>query len=413
MSGPNRIGAIDVLIVGAGHAGAHTAIALRRERFAGSILMVGAEPDLPYERPPLSKDYLTGDRAFEHMQLRPADFYEGRDIWLRLGTRVERIDPVRRHAFLSDGTRIGFRTMVWATGGRPRRLGCPGHDLAGVHTIRTRDDVDRFRSELASVRDVVIVGGGYIGLETAAALRKLGKDVTIVEQQDRVLARVAGETLSRFYEGEHRRQGAVVRLSQEVACIEANGGRSCAVRLDSGERLPADAVVVGVGIVPEVGPLALAGAASSNGVHVDSWCRTSLSGIFAVGDVARHCNRFADNQWVRIESVQNAADQAATVARCITGTPAAYDSVPWFWSTQYDLKLQTVGLSQGYDEEIVRGDPATASFSIVYLRAGTVVALDCVNAPRDYVQGRFLVGSEAAPDKALLADMSIALKDLA
>ena len=413
MSEEDRTETVDVLIVGAGHAGAQTAIALRREGFGGSILIVGLESDLPYERPPLSKDYLIGSKPFESMIIRPRAFYEAQQIRLCLGTKVEGVDPVYHRALLSDRSSVLYGALVWAAGGTPRRLACSGHDLPSVHAIRTRSDVDRFRSELPDVRNVVVVGGGYIGLEAAAALRKLGKDVTIVEMQDRVLARVAGEPLSRFYEAEHRRHGVKLRLGEEVECIEEEDCLLSAVRLARGERLPADAVVVGVGIVPETGVLAAAGAACANGIDVDEFCRTSLPAIFAVGDVARHRNRYASFQWVRIESVQNAADQAATVARYLAGKPSAYDAVPWFWSTQYDLRLQTVGLTQGYDDLIVRGDMSAGSFSVIYFRERKVIALDCVNASRDYVQGKALVALGAEPDRASLLDITVPLKSLA
>ena len=405
--------AVDVLIVGAGHAGVQTAIGLRRENFAGSILIIGDEHDLPYERPPLSKGYLSGGKTFDQILLRSADFYAARGVRLRLGARVDRIDPAEHRAHLGDGTTIAYRSMVWATGGRPRRLSCPGGDLPGVYAVRTRTDVDRLRSALPTVGETVIIGGGYIGLETAAVLRKLGKTVTVVEAQDRVLARVAGAPLSRFYEEEHRRRGVVFHLGAQVSRLEERGGRVAGVRLADGEFLPADAVLVGIGIVPEVGALEGTGARCSDGVEVDEFCRTSLADVFAVGDVARHQNKYSCTGSVRIESVQNASDQAATVARYLAGRPAAHDVVPWFWSTQFDLRLQTVGLSAGFEDMLVRGDPAERSFSVIYLRQGRVVALDCVNAARDYVQGKSLIVSRRMVDRLRLTDVTTPLKELA
>ncbi|MEH3123579.1 MAG: FAD-dependent oxidoreductase [Sphingomonas phyllosphaerae] len=402
----------DVVIVGGGHAGAAAAIALRQEKFAGSIAVIGAEPELPYERPPLSKEYLAGDKPFERILIRPAAFWEERAVAMLLGTRVEAADAAAMTIRTDDGRTIGYGTLIWATGGEPRRLTCDGHHLDGLHTVRTRADVDRLLAELPDTRDVVIVGGGYIGLEAAAALTKLGKSVTLVEALDRVLARVAGEPLSRFYEAEHRAQGVRVLLGAAVQCIEGDA-RVSGVRLASGEVLRADMVIVGIGIIPSVAPLAKAGAVTGNGVVVDECCRTTLPDIYAIGDCAAHGNRFADGATIRLESVQNANDQASVVARTIVGREAVYDAVPWFWSNQYDLKLQTVGLASGFDQAVVRGRPEERSFSVIYLRAGRVIAIDAVNAVRDYVQGRALVLAGTQAPVEALADKTRPLKELA
>jgi 3-phenylpropionate/trans-cinnamate dioxygenase ferredoxin reductase subunit len=257
---------------------------------------------------------------------------------------------------------------------------------------------------LAGTTRIAVIGGGYIGLEAAAVLAKLGKQVTVLEALDRVLARVAGVALSRFYEAEHRAHGVDVRLGAMVDCIEGRDGRVTAVRLADGEIVSAELVIVGIGIIPAVDPLRAAGAECSNGVAVDEYGHTSLPDIWAIGDCALHSNSFAEGPPIRLESVQNAGDMAMTVAKALTGELTPYQAVPWFWSNQYDLRLQTVGLSAGHDQGIVRGDPTTRSFSIVYLRNGRVVALDCVNAAKDYVQGRRLVGERAAIDPSRLAD---------
>ena len=402
----------DVLIVGGGHGGAQCAIALRQLGFAGSILIVGAEPELPYERPPLSKEYLAGEKAFERMLIRPAAFWQERQVAMHLGREVVAVDPETRRVTLSDGATIGYGDLVWAAGGAARRLGCEGADLARVHSVRSRDDVDRMIAELPDAERAVVVGGGYIGLEVAAVLRKLGKPVTVLEAMDRVLARVAGAPVSHFYEAEHRAHGVEVRTGVTVDGIVGEGA-AAGVRLAGGEILPADMVIVGIGIAPAVAPLIAAGAQGGNGVDVDDHCRTSLPHVYAIGDCAAHESRFAGGARVRIESVQNATDQAAVAARAIAGAPEPYAAVPWFWSNQYDLKLQTVGLSIGHDDLVVRGDPAGRRFSVVYLRQGRVVALDCVNAIKDYVQGRKLVVEAIAPDRALLADPDVPLKALA
>ncbi|HWI85284.1 MAG TPA: FAD-dependent oxidoreductase [Sphingomonas sp.] len=402
----------DILIVGAGHAGAQVAIALRQNKFAGSIAIIGDEPELPYERPPLSKDYLAGEKPFDRLLIRPPAFWHEREIEMLTGRRVIAVDAGAHQVTTADGRVIGYGNLVWATGGSPRRLTCSGHDLAGVHAIRNRADVDRLVGELPTTAHVVVIGGGYIGLEAAAVLTKLGKKVTVLEALDRVLARVAGEPLSRFYEAEHRAHGVDIRLGAKVECIEEANGRATGVRLADGELLRCEMVIVGIGIVPAVEPLLAAWAVGGNGVDVDICCRTSLPGVFAIGDCALHANAFAGGAEIRLESVQNANDMASAVARTLAGMPTEYHAVPWFWSNQYDLRLQTVGLSLGYDTTVLRGDPATRSFSLIYLKSGRVIALDCVNRVRDYVQGRTLVLEGATPDPSRIADSEVALKEL-
>ena len=401
----------DVLIVGGGHAGAQAAIQLRQLGFAGSVAIVGEEPDPPYERPPLSKEYLSGDKSFERILVRPPAFWAERGIDLLLGRGVVAVGAPERRVTTAAGERIGYGALIWAAGGHPRRLTCAGHDLAGVHSVRTRADVDLLRDGLATTERVVVVGGGYIGLEAASVLRKLGKAVTLIEALPRVLARVAGERLSRFFEERHRAEGVDLRLDTAVARILGDG-RARGVELASGAIVPADMVIVGIGILPAVAPLLAAGATGGNGVRVDASCRTALPDVYAIGDCALHANRFAAGAEVRLESVGNANDMANTAARAITGEPATTDAVPWFWSNQYDLKLQTVGLSVGHDAEVLRGDPAAGGFSLVYLRQGRVVALDCVNSVRDYVQGRRLVVEGVSAEPARLADPAVPLKAL-
>ena len=404
--------AADVVIVGTGHGGAQAAIALRQLGFTGSILMVGRDSEPPYERPPLSKEYLAGEKPFERILIRPPQFWEERGVALMLGTNVSKVDPAAKELAVSGGGTIGYGTLVWAAGGDARRLSCPGAQLASIHTVRDKADVDRLSADLAAgARQAVVIGGGYIGLEAAAVLRKLGCEVTLIEMQDRVLARVAGEDLSRFFEAEHRAFGVDVRLSAEVEAIDGEE-RVTAVRLAGGETIPCDLVVVGVGIVPAVGPLIAAGAAGANGVDVDAYCRSRLRVVFAVGDCAAHANAWANGAVIRLESVQNANDMASTAARAICGDPQPYEAVPWFWSNQYDLRLQTVGFSLGQDATVLRGDPASRSFSVVYLRGGAVIALDCVNRTKDYAQGRRLVEARAVVAPEALMDAEVPLKEL-
>ncbi|MCP3730049.1 FAD-dependent oxidoreductase [Sphingomonas sp. MG17] len=401
----------DIVIVGAGHGGAQAAVALRQNKFEGSIAVIGDEPELPYERPPLSKEYFQGEKTFERIMIRPAAFWAERNVEMLLNRRVVSVDPEAHSVTTADGATIGYGQLIWATGGSPRKIPCAGNDLTGVHTVRTRADADRMTAELDGLTQAVVIGGGYIGLEAAAVLAKFGKKVVLLEALDRVLARVAGEDLSRFYEAEHRAHGVEVRLGAAIDSIEGDGKVS-GVRMKDGEVIPAQMVIVGIGIIPAVEPLIAAGAEGGNGVAVDHQCRTSLPNIFAIGDCALHSNGFADDMPIRLESVQNANDQATLVAKTIMGQELAYDAVPWFWSNQYDLKLQTVGLSTGHDATVLRGDPANRSFSVIYLKEGRVIALDCVNATRDYVQGRKLVVDRLSPDPAKLADAEMLLKEL-
>ena len=401
----------DVLIVGAGHAGAQAAILLRQHGFEGSIGLVGAEPDLPYERPPLSKDYLAGEKSADRLLIRPAPFWPERGIDLIPSTRIAGLDPEAKTASTEDRRSFGYGKLIWAAGGTPYRLSCDGADLQGVHVVRCRSEVDTIRNELPQARRIAVIGGGYIGLETAAVLNTLGKEVILLEAMDRLLSRVAGPEISRFYEAEHRAHGVDIRLGAKVEAIEGST-RAEAVRLSSGERIEADMVIVGIGIAAAVGPLERAGAVYGNGVHIDEYCRTSLADIYAVGDCAAHQNRFAGGSRIRLESVQNAHDQAATAVKHILGRPEPYDAIPWFWSNQYDLRLQTVGISTWYDATVVRGSPEARSFSVVYLRQGRVIALDCVNATRDYVQGRKLILEGIAADREKLADPTVPLKEL-
>ena len=405
----------DVAIVGTGHGGAQAAIALRQHGHEGSIMMIGRDDAPPYERPPLSKEYLAGDKGFERIMIRPESFWADKAIGLRLGAAVTGIDPAAHRLTLSDGGHVTYGKLIWSGGGDPRRLPVPGAVLPGVFYVRDKADADAMMAALAAgAKRAVVIGGGYIGLEAAAVLRKLDCEVVLVEMLPRLLARVAGEELSTFYAEEHRRQGVDVRLETGVhAVLGEEAGRVTGVRLDNGEEVPCDMVIVGIGVVPAVAPLIAAGAAGTNGVDVDEFCRTTLDDIYAIGDCAAHANDFADGAVIRLESVQNAHDMANTVARKIMGDPQPYHALPWFWSNQYDLKLQTAGLSLGFDATVLRGDPDTRKFTVVYLKDGKPIAFDCVGTMKDYVQARTLLESGVGRlDPALLTDPEVALKDL-
>ncbi|MEO1044759.1 MAG: FAD-dependent oxidoreductase [Pseudomonadota bacterium] len=407
----------DTIIVGAGHAGAQTAIALRQYGYEGSIALVGDEKHLPYERPPLSKEYLSGDKEFDRMALRPEKFWQERDITMMLGRRVSSVTSGLNEITLSDDSLLRYGKLVWAGGGAPRMLDCPGSHSHNVFGLRRKSDSDAISAALADAENIVIIGGGFIGLEVAAVAAKAGKAVTVVELQDRLLSRVCGEAIADYYQALHQQHGVAIRLGTRAEKFITNdAGLATSILLDDGTSLACDMVVFGIGIIPETGPLIADGAMGGNGIDVDGLCRTSLSDIYAIGDCANHANPYANGAHIRLESVQNANDQAKTVALDIVGKSKPYKEMPWFWSNQYDARLQTVGIAIGHDEEIIRGDPASGNFSVIYLKDDRVIALDCVNKTKDYVQGRALIEAAVEEgeelDKGQLGDPEIPLKEV-
>jgi 3-phenylpropionate/trans-cinnamate dioxygenase ferredoxin reductase component len=402
----------DVLIVGSGQAGVQTALSLRQGGFAGTIGITGAEEQLPYERPPLSKSFLRGEAEVDEFLFRSHDYWEKNGIELVLGRVVESVDPAAHQVLTEEGHRVNYHHLVWAAGGRARTLSLPGADLDGVFSLRTYLDAARLREKLAPAKRAVIIGGGYIGLEAAAAFAERGVEVTVIEVQERLLARVTCAEVSAFYAGLHRDHGTRILLSSGVEQILGSDGRVTGVELSDGTRLDADFVIVGVGLIPNVEPLSAAGIQTTNGVDVDADCRTSAPDVFAIGDCANLENPFAGGNRVRLESVPNAVEHAKTVANAILSAPATATAPPWFWSHQFDVKLQTVGLQGGHDERVLRGDPASGKFSVIYLRNSSVIALDCINSVADFAQGKQLVQKAitATPDE--LADPSVPLKNL-
>ncbi|MBS0482345.1 MAG: oxidoreductase [Proteobacteria bacterium] len=402
----------DIVIVGAGHAGAQCAISLRQNGFLGTISIIGREEEFPYERPPLSKEYFAREKTFNRLLIRPAEFWREKDISMRLGIEVVGVDPSTKTLRCSDGQTVSYGRLVWAAGGDPRKLTCPGSTLKGIHAVRTRADCDDLVAEVdRGVRKIAIIGGGYIGLEAAAVLRKMDVDVVLFESLDRVLSRVAGTELSAFYETVHRENGVDLRTGVTVDAIVGED-RVEGVRLSDGSIVAVEAVVVGIGIVPSVGPLLAAGAEGGNGILVDEYCRTSVPDVYAIGDCAAFSCLHADKAVIRVESVQNANDQASCVARHICGDPVPYQAFPWFWSNQYDLRLQTAGLSIGYDETVVRGQLSDREFSVAYLKRGRIIAIDCINATKDYVYGRKLIEAGARPSPSELSKPEIQMKDI-
>jgi 3-phenylpropionate/trans-cinnamate dioxygenase ferredoxin reductase component len=401
-----------IVIAGGGQAAVQAVDTLRRKGFAGKLTIVAEEPWLPYQRPPLSKKYLAGALERERLLIRPAQFFADHAVSTHTGRRVVDIAPHERNVRLDDGLVLPWDALVLATGARPRRLNVPGAELEGIHYLRTIADADRIRTACAGEGRAVIIGGGYIGLEVAATARELGMEVTVLEMADRVMNRVTCPEVSVFYEAEHARRGVRIRCNQTVRALHghAGGARVHTVLTEQGEEYPADLVIVGVGVVPADELAKAAGLDCENGVVTDVYCRTSHEAIYAAGDCASHLNR-QYGRHLRLESVDNAFEQGSTVATNLLGTPTAHDKVPWFWSDQFDLKLIIVGVAHGYDTAIVRGAPASRSFSVCYLRGGEFIAIDSINAPKDQMAARKLIAAHARPDLTRLADPGIALKD--
>lgn len=399
-----------ILIVGAGQAAIQAIDTLRRKGFSGQLTLVGEEPWLPYQRPPLSKKYLSGAMEREKLLIRPQSFYQDHRVQTHLGRRALEIDRQRRSVRLDDGTAVGYDALLLATGSAPRHIPVSGAGLAGVHLLRNIADVERIRADLASARSLVIIGAGYIGLEVAGTAREMGLAVTLLEQTNRVLSRVTAPQISAFYESEHTTQGVRVICGAEVRALEGSQGRVRTVVCEDGSAHEADVVLVGIGVGPRDDLAQAAGLDCLNGIVVDQHCRTSDPNIYAAGDCTSHPS-IHYGRHVRLESVDNAFEQASSAALNILGMPTPHDKVPWFWSDQYDLKMIIVGLSQGYDEAITRGSPASRSFSVCYLREGELIAVDTVNAPKDQMAARKLVAARARPDRAKLAEPDIPLRD--
>ena len=397
------------VIVGAGHAGGQTAISLRQAGYEGRIVICGAEPVPPYQRPPLSKKYLSGELALARVFLRPESFYSGNDIELRLGNAAGEIAPERRTVVLEDGESFAFTDLVIATGSRPRRLDAPGTDLGNIFYLRSLEDSDAIRNALVAGRRLVVVGGGYIGLEIASTAKGLGLEVCVIEAADRILARVTAPEMSAYYTRAHRARGVDVRLSTLITSFEGNGTVRSVVCAD--ETIPADIVVIGIGIVPNAALAASAGIRCDDGIVVDERCATSADHVYAVGDCTRHPNPIL-GRTLRLESVQNALEQARTAASNIAGTPSKYEQVPWFWSDQFDLKLQMVGMSQGHDTIVQRGSMDADDFAMFYLKEGVLIAVDAVNRPREFMACRKLVPQRPRIDPAKLADESIPMQEM-
>jgi 3-phenylpropionate/trans-cinnamate dioxygenase ferredoxin reductase subunit len=396
-----------MVIVGAGHAAGQAAASLRQEGFDGDIVIIGDEPHIPYQRPPLSKQYLAGEHGLERVYLRPAKFYQDKNVTVKTSTRVATIDPASKIVTTDGGETIPYHKLLLATGARPRQLTIPGHDLRGIHYLRGIDDVDNIRGGMESGRKLVIVGGGYIGLEVAAVAVAHGLEVHVLEMEQRILQRVTTERMSAYYHQLHESRGVHIHTGAAVTAFKGNGHVEAVLCGD--EEFPAELVIVGIGVIPNTEVARAAGIACDNGVLVDDHCRTSAAEVFAAGDCTNHPNPLLGRR-LRLESVPNAMEQARVAAANMCGGDKAYASIPWFWSDQYELKLQMVGFSTDGDTEVVRGNMADNCFAVFYLRAGAVVAVDAVNSPREFMICKQLIGRQVDP--GMLADPQADLKGL-
>jgi len=398
------------IIIGASHAAAQLAPSLRQQGWEGKIIVIGDEPYVPYHRPPLSKAFLSGEKDVDGLLIRPAAIYEKNNIEFKLGARVEVIDRAHKTVTLQSGEVLNYDKLALCTGSRVRKVTLPGTDLEGVHYLRDIRDVEGIKQHVGKGKKAVIVGGGYIGLETASVLNKLGMNVTVLEMAPRVLARVTAPELSEFYTRVHTDEGVTIKTGIAVSGLEGKGQVQKVLCAD-GSSFDADLVVIGVGIIPNVELAEACGLNVDNGIVVDEFARTNDPDIVAAGDVTNHPNKYY-NRRLRLESVPNATDQAKSAAASICGKDVEYSSLPWFWSDQYDLKLQIAGLSQGYDQVVIRGDRDSRNFAAFYLQEGKLISADCVNRPQEFMISKRLIADQIPVDAEKLADESIAPKEL-
>ncbi len=396
-----------MVIVGGGQAAGQNVASLRQAGYEGEIVLIGDESHPPYQRPPLSKQYLSGEHGVERVHLRPPTFYQDKNIDLKLGVTVTDIDTQSHQVKCSSGENIEYEKLLIATGSRPRILNAPGSELPGIFYLRTIDDVDRIREAMSSARSVCILGGGYIGLEVASVAITSGLNVTVLEMEDRILQRVTTPEMSNFYHELHSAHG--VNILTNTAAQGFSGDGKVEQVLCGEQRIKADLVIIGIGIIPNVELADAAGIYCENGIVVDDHCQTSEADIFAAGDCSNHPNPILQRR-LRLESVPNAMEQARVAAANMLGGNTTYSSIPWFWSDQYDLKLQMVGFSSDGDAQIVRGDKSANQFAVFYLKDGAVVAVDAVNSPREFMVCKQLYGQTV--DQAQLQDSNVDLKTL-
>jgi len=400
----------NIVIVGAGHAAGQIMVTLRQRKYDGKITLIGEEEHYPYQRPPLSKKFLAGELSVERLYVKPPSFYDNPDVELHFGTTVASIDLAGKTVIDADNNAYRYENLIIATGARVRKLDVPGSELSGVHYLRNIQDVVAMHKYMCEGKRLVIIGAGYIGLEVAAVASGKGVHVTVIEMAERVMSRVVSEQVSEFYQSEHRQHGVNLMLSTGLTGFSGNAALE-QVDLTDGTSLAADCILICIGVIPNVELAGDAGLEVDNGIRVDDRCRTSDDSVYAVGDCTNHPNELL-GQRLRLESVHNALEQAKTVARNICGDDMLYAQVPWFWSDQYDLKLQIAGISQGYDQTVLRGDPASRSFSCLYLRDRQLIAIDSINSPRDFIQSKPLIANHAIISPDTLANVELALKDM-
>ena len=396
-----------IIIIGAGQAAGQAAASLRQEGYEGSITIFGEENQAPYQRPPLSKAYLSGELGMDRVLVRPEKFYTDKAISLHTGTRVEAVDPAGKTVTTADGETHAYHKLLIATGSRPRILDIQGSDLNGIHYLRTIDDVDGIRASMESTEKACIVGGGYIGLEVAAVANKIGLDVTVLEMEERILQRVTTPEMSAFYHELHTSRGVDIRTETTVSGFEGDTNVTSVICGD--EKIPAQLVIVGIGIIPNVELAQAVGLECNDGIVVDNHCRTADPDIYAAGDCTNHPNSLLDRR-LRLESVPNAMEQARVASTNMLGGDKAYDTIPWFWSDQYELKLQMVGFSADGDSSVVRGEKSSNEFAIFYLKEGKVIAVDAVNSPREFMVCKQLYGKTVNSED--LANPEFELKSL-
>jgi 3-phenylpropionate/trans-cinnamate dioxygenase ferredoxin reductase subunit len=391
-----------IVIVGNGQAGIQLVDSLRLEGHTGAITVIGEEPHFPYHRPPLSKDYLAAGKAPQPLPLRAAKFFADNDVDSRLGVCATAVDRDSRTVALDDRSRLGYSTLVLATGAANRELNVPGSTLGGIHGLRTLSDAEAIHAGLEGARSVVVIGAGFIGMEFAAAARQRGLDVTVLEFADRPMARALSPAMSAYFADAHERSGVKLRFGEGIAAFQGRDGHVSAAVSTTGQAYPADLVLVGIGVVPRTELAVSAGLAVDNGIIVDGTMRTADPAIFALGDCASYPSHQAGAR-TRLESVQNATDQARHTARSILGSSDGYTGLPWFWSQQGPLKLQIAGLSRHGDETVLRGDPAAGRFSVFCYRNGELAAVESVNHPADHMAARRLLGQgrSITPEQAV------------